>query len=82
MNKKILIIGAGGIGSFLIPLLDKVRLYSIEVADPDKVELKNLTYQNFTTHDIGENKAEQMKIGHVSIKKHIPYPILTENQRI
>ena len=45
--RKVLIIGAGGIGSFLIPLLDKVKMYDITVADPDKVETKNLTYQNF-----------------------------------
>ena len=43
--RKVLVIGAGGIGGFLIPLLDKVGLYSITVADPDKVETKNLTYQ-------------------------------------
>ena len=48
MKRKVLVIGAGGIGSFLIPLLDKVELYNITVADPDKVERKNLPYQNFT----------------------------------
>ena len=37
-KKEILIIGAGGIGSFLVPLLDKVDLYNVTVADPDKVE--------------------------------------------
>ena len=78
-KKKILIIGAGGIGSFLIPIIDKVRLYYIEVADPDKVERKNLTYQNFNTTDIGENKAQLMN-DYNSVVKHIPYPILTENQ--
>ena len=39
--RRVLIIGAGGIGSFLIPLLDKVGMYDISVADPDKVETKN-----------------------------------------
>ena len=79
-KKKVLIIGAGGIGSFLVPLLDKVDLYDIVVADPDKVEKKNLTYQNFATKDIGMNKAHQMEDWYVSVSKHIPYPILTENQ--
>jgi len=37
MKRKILIIGVGGIGSFLVPILDKVGLYAITVADPDKV---------------------------------------------
>ena len=50
--RKILVIGAGGIGSFLIPLLDKVSLYNVTVADPDKVEAKNLTYQNFKKKEL------------------------------
>ena len=41
MVRKILIIGAGGIGSYLIPLLDKTGLYDITVSDPDTVEEKN-----------------------------------------
>ena len=51
-KRNVLIIGAGGIGSFMIPLLDKVNLYDITVYDPDIVELKNITYQNFTKIDI------------------------------
>ena len=42
---KVLIIGAGGIGSFLIPLLDRMGEYAMTVADPDSVEKKNLLYQ-------------------------------------
>lgn len=38
--RNVLIIGAGGIGSFLIQNLDKVGMYDITVADPDKVEQK------------------------------------------
>ena len=77
--RKILIIGAGGIGSFLIPLLDKVGLYDITVADPDKVETKNLPYQNFQTTDVGNNKALVMK-DHYSLHEASVYPILTEKQ--
>lgn len=77
--RKVLVIGAGGIGSFLIPLLDKVGLYGITVADPDKVETKNLTYQNFTESLVGMNKAVAM--GHYkSVSNSIVYPILTEKQ--
>ena len=77
--RKVLVIGAGGIGSFLIPLLDKVGLYDITVADPDKVETKNLTYQNFTESLVGMNKAVAM--GHYkSVCNSIVYPILTEKQ--
>ena len=79
-KKKILIVGAGGIGSFLIPLLDKVSLYNVTVADPDKVEVKNLTYQNFKKKEIDMNKAGVMDWNYPSVKQHIPYPILTDNQ--
>jgi len=78
--RKVLVIGAGGIGSFLIPLLDKVGLYSITVADPDNVERKNLPYQNFTEEDIGENKASVMGNRYRSIIGGSQYPILTEKQ--
>ena len=79
MKRKVLVIGAGGIGSFLIPLLDKVNLYKITVADPDKVETKNITYQNFTEEDVGMNKAFVMG-GYKSVSNSIAYPILTEKQ--
>ena len=81
MKRKILIIGAGGIGSFLIPLLDRVGLYDITVADPDKVETKNLPYQNFKIVSVGQNKATNMADNYSgSVNKAIQYPILTEKQ--
>ena len=79
MKRKILVIGAGGIGSFLIPILDKVGIYNISVADPDKVETKNIPYQNFQQTDVGGNKALVMK-DHYSLSKAIVYPILSEKQ--
>ena len=78
--RKVLIIGAGGIGSFLIPLLDKVELYHLTVADPDIVEVKNIPYQNFITDDVGLNKASVMGNRYRSIKGGSEYPILTKKQ--
>lgn len=78
--RKVLVIGAGGIGSFLIPLLDKVGLYSITVADPDKVETKNLSYQNFGEGDVNLYKVGSMKARFNSVKLTSQYPILTEKQ--
>jgi hypothetical protein len=80
MKRKILIIGAGGIGSFLIPTLDKVGLYDITVADPDIVETKNLPYQNFTKEEVGKNKALCMARRYSSLPNYIKYPILTAKQ--
>lgn len=92
MKRKILVIGAGGIGSFLIPVLDRVGLYDITVADPDKVEKKNLPYQNFDalpigmsnfqgTNPIGMNKAQYMN-KYSSVNVCNPYPVLTGAQMI
>jgi molybdopterin/thiamine biosynthesis adenylyltransferase len=67
-EKKVLIIGAGGIGSYLCAELHRLIVkgqispesYSFEVADNDSVELKNIQYQNFENKDILKNKAEIM----------------------
>ena len=80
MKRKVLIIGAGGIGSFLIPLLDKVGMYNISVADPDKVETKNLTYQNFSKEAVNVNKAKWQEHSYDSVKNYSAYPILTAKQ--
>jgi len=86
MDRNILIIGAGGIGSHLIRILESVtgdgtkeQLYSINVSDPDTVEEKNLTYQDFTKEDIGKKKVHCMK-KHSQVNGTNPYPILTETQ--
>jgi molybdopterin/thiamine biosynthesis adenylyltransferase len=77
--RKILIIGVGGIGSFLVPILDMTKLYNITVYDPDKVEKKNITYQNFTEEDISSHKVSVMK-RLPSVKNAKSYPILTAEQ--
>ena len=77
--RKILIIGAGGIGSYLIQYLQKTGLYIIDVYDPDKVEKKNITYQNFVESDIGLHKVTVMQRDY-KVNKAEPYPILTESQ--
>jgi hypothetical protein len=78
-KKKILIIGAGGIGSYLIPLLQKVKLYEITAADPDKVEKKNLTYQNFDESHVFEQKVTVMQRKYKISHAH-PYYVLTDPQ--
>tara|TARA_R100000008_G_scaffold76535_2_gene56451 strand:+ start:2656 stop:3213 length:558 start_codon:yes stop_codon:yes gene_type:complete len=79
MNRKILIIGAGGIGSYLIEILNRTDCYKITVADPDKYEKKNLTYQYCIDEDLGLNKAgaTASKYDNVTGTKFL---ILTEKQ--
>lgn len=77
-KRNVLIIGAGGIGSFLIPLLDKTGLYDMTVYDPDIVEEKNLTYQNFSSVEVSMKKVEAMGKRYKLDAK--PFPVLTANQ--
>ena len=79
MKRKILIIGVGGIGSFLVPLLDKVGLYNITIADPDIIETKNIPYQNFDLSEVGDSKVDAMN-KYSSVKKTSKYPVLSESQ--
>lgn len=57
----IIIIGCGGVGSWLAPalcLLTKPK--NILLIDGDRLEKKNLNRQLFSDDDIGENKAEAL----------------------
>ncbi|MBQ7725788.1 MAG: ThiF family adenylyltransferase [Clostridia bacterium] len=60
---KIIVIGAGGTGGYVIPHLYRLamaarRQIRILVCDGDVVEQKNLIRQNFVEQDIGRNKAQ------------------------
>jgi molybdopterin/thiamine biosynthesis adenylyltransferase len=54
------VIGAGGIGSWLIPQLAMLLNYEskVYVVDADKLEEKNLSRQLYDYNDIGKSKAE------------------------
>lgn len=64
--KKLLIIGTGGVGSYLARALyeydkrNQLPNLQITLADGDDVDVKNLTYQNFDNEDILENKAQAL----------------------
>tara|TARA_B100000686_G_C16687919_1_gene915902 strand:- start:896 stop:1468 length:573 start_codon:yes stop_codon:yes gene_type:complete len=77
--RKVLIIGVGGIGSYLTQFLSRLNLYELHIADNDSVEKKNLLYQNFNLEDIGQLKVtalqDRYKISHAS-----KYQILTDKQ--
>ena len=76
--RKILIIGAGGIGSHLIPALARTNMYDITVFDPDIVEIKNSTYQNLNEAQVGETKVAAMNQSwNINAQ---PYKVLTKKQ--
>jgi molybdopterin/thiamine biosynthesis adenylyltransferase len=59
LNAKVLIIGAGGLGSALIPYLAAAGVGTIGIIDDDRVELSNLARQIIhETGDIGRLKVE------------------------
>lgn len=62
IDAKIVVLGAGGTGGYVIPHLYRIahtsnRPCRIIIADGDVTERKNLIRQNFAPCDIGENKA-------------------------
>ena len=81
--RRVLIVGVGGIGSYLIPLLAKTGMYQLHIADPDTVEEKNICSQNFGVEDIGNYKVDAMitlVAKQYSIKASSRFPVLVENQ--
>jgi molybdopterin/thiamine biosynthesis adenylyltransferase len=79
--RKVLIIGVGGIGSYLAQLLDQTNLYDLTIADPDVVEEKNLSYQNFTA--LGKHAVSKKKVDCLFLQGKITkigFPILTNKQ--
>ena len=47
IRRSVMVIGAGGIGSYLVSFLNRVGIYDITVYDDDNVERNNETTQNF-----------------------------------
>ena len=77
--RKIMIIGAGGIGSFLVSFLDRIGLYDITIYDDDLVENKNLTYQNYGLVDVGDKKVDAIVRKSSNVTGE-PYFVLVKEQ--
>jgi molybdopterin/thiamine biosynthesis adenylyltransferase len=62
LSSKVLIIGAGGLGSPVIEFLSRAGVGLIGVVDDDKVSLSNLHRQSlYNTSDIGKLKVKIVK---------------------
>lgn len=83
-NLKIAVIGCGGIGSYFIRSLSemvkrdlsgfsRINPMAVDLFDYDKVEEKNLLYQNFDIEDLDRNKAEVLadRTGYKAIAEKI-----------
>ncbi len=82
MARKILIVGAGGIGSWLAYNLfthdEHKQLSNAEITfvDDDEVDLKNLPYQNFEQKDVTDYKVESIaaRFGFKGVVKRLEKP--------
>ena len=71
LSSKVLIVGAGGLGSPVAEFLSRAGIGSIGIVDDDKVSLSNLHRQSlYNTSDIGKFK---VKIAKDKIKKINPH---------
>lgn len=60
-NSKVLVVGIGGIGSWISEFLARIGVKEIKIIDKDIVELKNLHRQDYTEKDIGKGKIDAME---------------------
>ena len=57
-GKRVAIIGAGGLGSALLPLLVGAGVGHLTLCDDDSISVSNLPRQTlYTTHEVGRSKA-------------------------
>lgn len=61
-NKKILVVGVGGVGSYTVESLVRCGVGIITIIDNDIIDITNLNRQLMTTTDnVGESKVEVLK---------------------
>ena len=71
-NANVIVVGAGGLGASLLPILAASGIGQIHVFDPDNIERSNLGRQLiFREADIGKNKAERAAAFLADLNPHI-----------
>ncbi len=61
-NSKVIVFGAGGVGSFCVEALVRAGIYHIHIVDKDTVSLTNLNRQLIaTTKTLGEDKVDSIE---------------------
>lgn len=85
LDARVLVIGAGGLGSAVIPYLAAAGVGTIGIIDPDRVELSNLARQVIhETGDIGRLKVESAedRVGELNPEVRVvtyPFALTAEN---
>jgi len=60
-DAKVLVVGIGGIGSWVAEMLARMGVKEIGIIDYDVVELHNLTRQNYKEKDVGRFKIDALE---------------------
>lgn len=60
-DKRVGVIGVGGLGSWIAEFLARIGIKELVIIDYDKVEEKNLDRQNYTYRDIGRFKIDALE---------------------
>lgn len=60
LGRKIVVVGAGAIGSFTVLALAKMGFHNLHVYDFDTVEVENIGAQFFNTASIGKKKVDAL----------------------
>ncbi len=76
LNKNILVLGIGGIGSIVIQILARAGFKNFTVVDYDIVENSNLIRQLYNLSDIGKYKVDVIKEKLLQINKKIKVNIV------
>ena len=76
---KVLVIGAGGLGSPLLAYLSAAGVGTIGIIDHDRVDLSNLQRQVlFTTEDLGKSKVEAARARLQALNPHVQFLLYNE----
>lgn len=59
-NKKIILAGVGGIGSYVGFLLARMKVSQLFIFDPDIVEVANMSGQLYSSEDVGMHKVDAL----------------------
>ncbi len=86
-RKKILLLGAGSLGSAVAEMLVRGGIYDLTVCDGDTLEWGNLARHNLALHNVGQNKAVGLAARLNSLSVHaqadsvpVHFPDLTTEQ--
>lgn len=71
-NSKILVVGVGGVGSFVVESLVRSGIHNIDICDGDTINITNLNRQIMSNlHNIGESKVDVLKKRALNINQNL-----------